>query len=227
MDKFDELPTFLECAGCGYRGPGHELHLRCPRARPGDDIDHLITRRIDPARARWPSGGELNPFIRYRALFHWYNVARACGRSDAAIVDDVARLDDAIERVDGRGFRVTPFTYSHELDAWVKDETDNVSGSHKSRHLFGTLLALRFMDTDGSPASSGSRTQMKTIAPSSRSSPITPRSASSGTKTRSSRPAARAITAAARAALPQLAMASGASGSSVSMKRSARSVPNR
>jgi len=148
MDKFDELPTFIECAGCGYRAPGRELHLRCPRARAGDDIDHLMTRRIDPARASWPSGGEANPYIRYRALFHWYNVARACGRSDAAIVDDVARLDEAVERVDGRGFRVTPLDYSHELDAWIKDETNNVSGSHKARHLFGTLLSLRFMGTD-------------------------------------------------------------------------------
>ena len=107
-----------------------------------------MTRRIDPARAHWPHGGEQNPFIRYRALFHWYNVARACGRSDEMIVADVARLDEAVERVDGRGFRATPFVYSHELDTWVKDETDNVSGSHKARHLFGTLLALHFMGID-------------------------------------------------------------------------------
>ena len=145
MDKFDELPTFLECAGCGYRAPGRELHLRCPNARPGDDIDHVITRTLDPARVQWPQGGEQNPFIRYRALFHWYNVARACGRPDAAIVDDVARLDEQVERVDGRGFRVTPFAHNANLGAWLKDETNNVSGSHKARHLFGTLLALRYM----------------------------------------------------------------------------------
>ena len=142
------LPTALECAGCGYRAPGRELHLRCPRARPGDDIDHVIRRVIDPARVTWPAGGEPNPFIRYRALFHWYQVARAAGRPDEAIVEEVTRLDEAVERVDGRGFRVTPLVHSRELNAWVKDETNNVSGSHKARHLFGTLLALHFMGDD-------------------------------------------------------------------------------
>jgi threonine synthase len=142
------LPTALVCAGCGYRAPGRELHLRCPNARPGDDVDHLIRRTIDPARVEWPSGGEVNPFIRYRTLFHWYHVARACGRSDDAIVDEVARLDEAVRRVDGRGFVVTPFARNDELDVWIKNETNNVSGSHKARHLFGTLLALHFMGED-------------------------------------------------------------------------------
>ena len=143
------LPTELVCAGCGYRAPGHELHLRCPAARPGDDIDHVIQRVIDPARVEWPAGGEPNPFIRYRTLFHWYHVARARGRTDEQIVEDVARLDEAVARVDGRGFRVTPFEFSTGLDAWVKDETENVAGSHKARHLFGTLLALHFMGEEG------------------------------------------------------------------------------
>jgi threonine synthase len=54
--------------------------------------------------------------------------------------------------VDGHGFVVTPFARSDQLSArlgfssaggiWVKDETANVSGSHKARHLFGTLLEL-------------------------------------------------------------------------------------
>jgi len=54
--------------------------------------------------------------------------------------------------VDGHGFRVTPFARSAALSEalglsaaggiWVKDETGNVSGSHKARHLFGTALEL-------------------------------------------------------------------------------------
>ena len=154
LETTTALPTALVCAGCGYRAPGRELHLRCPNARPGDDIDHVIQRVIDPARVEWPAGGEPNPFIRYRTLFHWYHVARAAGIADDAIVEDVARLDDAVARVDGRGFRVTPFDFCAGLDAWVKDETNNVSGSHKARHLFGTLLALRFMSDDATGATS-------------------------------------------------------------------------
>jgi threonine synthase len=152
------LPTDLACAGCGWRAPAGALPLRCPHARPGDDIDHLIARRLDPARLAWPIGAEVNPFIRYRTLWHGYQVARAAGRSDAELVGEIERLDDAIARVDGHGFTVTPLARADRLSAelgfgatggvLVKDETANVSGSHKARHLFGTLLALRLAGHD-------------------------------------------------------------------------------
>ncbi len=148
LSRTNRLPTALVCAGCGYRATGGELHLRCPNARRGDDVDHVIRRTLDPVRVEWPTGGEANPFVRYRSLFHWYNVARARGWHDEEVVADIERLDDAIGRVDGRGFRVTPFAFNSELRAWVKNETINVSGSHKARHLFGTLLALRYMGAE-------------------------------------------------------------------------------
>ena len=53
------------------------------------------------------------------------------------------------------GFAVTPFTRSTVLsdeigaDVWVKDETGNVAGSHKARHLVGILLHLRAAETLG------------------------------------------------------------------------------
>jgi len=146
------LPSTLVCAGCGYRAPAGELPLRCPNARQGDDVDHVMRRVLDPNRVEWPAGGEANPFIRYRTLFHWYHLARAAGRSDSEIVDEIARLDERVATVDGRGFLVTPFEraarlgeaagFADEGGVWVKDETGNVSGTHKARHLFGTLLAL-------------------------------------------------------------------------------------
>ena len=59
----------------------------------------------------------------------------------------VAELDLRVAAVDGHGFAATPFARSGELSAalgfsghggvWVKDETGNVAGSHKGRHLFG------------------------------------------------------------------------------------------
>ena len=147
------LPTGLMCSGCGYIAPPDVLPLRCPAALEGDDIDHVITRTLDVARVKWPVGGETNPFVRYRSLFHWYQVARAAGHANAEIVAEIDRLDDAIAAVDGHGFAVTPFACSDQLSlqgidqiggVCVKDETVNVSGSHKARHLFGTLLALHF-----------------------------------------------------------------------------------
>ena len=62
-------------------------------------------------------------------------------------------------RVDGHGFTATPFARSRELSdelgfsarggVWVKDETGNVSGSHKARHLFGVLLWLEVAERLG------------------------------------------------------------------------------
>jgi threonine synthase len=90
-----------------------------------------------------------NPFVRYRTLLDSYRAACANGWSDAELVALVERLDEAVGRVDGHGMRVTPFTKESALARavslrggrlWVKDDTGNVAGSHKARHLFGLLL---------------------------------------------------------------------------------------
>jgi threonine synthase len=155
-----DLPTTLVCAGCGYTAPGDEpAPLACPRRAVGDDVDHVVTRRLDPARVAFPRGAEANPFVRYRTLFHAYHVGRALGWSDAEYVGRVERLDAEIARVDGRGFRMTPFDRRDALSerlgfsavggVLVKDETGNVSGSHKARHLAGTLLELEAAEAPG------------------------------------------------------------------------------
>jgi len=151
------LPSTLACAGCGWGAPPlAPLVLACPVARPGDDVDHLVRRVLDPSAGPFPAGDgagpAANPFVRYRRLFHAWHVARWIGWADADYVALVERLDAAVAAVDGHGFRVTPFARSAALSerlgfavqggVWVKDETGNVSGSHKARHLFGTLLEL-------------------------------------------------------------------------------------
>lgn len=146
--------TGLACAGCGALGPAHHPFTpRCPSRRPGDDIDHVMARGIDLLRLDPPADPDPNPFVRYRALFHAYHVARAAGWPDTRYLALVRDLDDAVARVDGRGFRVTPLTRAPGIAkaaglgprgaVWVKDETGNVAGSHKARHLFGILLELR------------------------------------------------------------------------------------
>ena len=84
-------PTWLECAGCGYRVPDAELALACPAARNGDGVDHVVRRTIDPRRLAFPAGGEPNPFVRYRALWHGYHRARGRGTTDARIDPSSAR----------------------------------------------------------------------------------------------------------------------------------------
>ena len=73
------------------------------------------------------------------------------------LVSAVRDLDAAVAQVEGHGFERTPFGPSPELasavgigdaELWVKDETGNVSGSHKARHLFGVALAHRLVRAD-------------------------------------------------------------------------------
>lgn len=146
----------LVCAGCGVVVPAEApFTWACPEARAGDDVDHVLRRVLDPAAMAQPADAvpSTNPFVRYRTRFHAYHVAREAGWSDGRFVDLVCGLDEAIADVDGHGFRATPIVRSTSLDeelgfdpgagVWVKDETGNVSGSHKARHLMGVMLGLQ------------------------------------------------------------------------------------
>jgi threonine synthase len=73
------------------------------------------------------------------------------GHDDDGFVALVRALDASVADVCGTGFVTTPFASQAALaqdvgadgiDLWVKDETGNVGGSHKGRHLFGLALHL-------------------------------------------------------------------------------------
>jgi threonine synthase len=136
----------IRCSGCGYVAePDDPYPFRCPRAGT-DDTDHVMTRVLSLTGTYFPGGGEDNPFLRYRALMHCY-------------CDLVASLDASVAAIDGHGFRITPFFRSRELsqslgfsgagEVWIKNETGNVSGSHKARHLMGVLIHLAVMEECG------------------------------------------------------------------------------
>ncbi len=143
----------FECAGCGARlapSGATPLPFACPNARAGDDIDH-VTCRVGQVGTTFPRSGAANPFIRYRSLLVSHALAVGGGGGDEAFVELVRKLDAAIASVDGHGFEATPFGPSPGLAAriglpggeiWVKDETGNVAGSHKGRHLMGLMLCL-------------------------------------------------------------------------------------
>ena len=151
-------PTRLACAGCGAAASEPDP-FRCPNAGRGDDVDHVLRRTLDLERLRFPRGDEQNPFVRYRTLLHSYHLGLRHGISDESFCDLVRALDANVAAVDGRGFAVTPFRRSSALSAafglgepggvWVKNETGNVAGSHKGRHLFGVLVYLEVAERIG------------------------------------------------------------------------------
>jgi len=146
----------LVCAGCGFEAPDTEPYpFRCPRAGPSpeDDVDHVLARVLDVPRADPGAGAfagaESNPFHAFRAYFHAYHQARRHGMDDRSYRTIVETLDAAVHGVDARRFRATPFPDAADLarrigfgSLRVKNETGNVAGSHKARHLMGVMIWL-------------------------------------------------------------------------------------
>ena len=103
-----------------------------------------------PEGAAWPTadGTETNPFLRYRQLlWSWHRWIDA-GLNDDDFVAMTRSLDDSVKVVAGTGFVTTPARWVDSLGTvsqapvFAKDETGNVGGSHKARHLMGLLLHL-------------------------------------------------------------------------------------
>jgi threonine synthase len=137
--------TGYRCAVCGTGVPIEvPWPWRCPRATTTDRA-HVL--RIEGATVE-PAEDDPNPFVAYRRRMAWYWFARSHGFGDDDAIALVADVDAAVRAVDGTGFAVTPFGRSDalstalDLDVWVKDETGNVAGSHKARHLMTILLHL-------------------------------------------------------------------------------------
>lgn len=154
-----ESGSRLLCAGCGRAIPTDSpLPFRCLADAAKDDIDHVITQAGPPPGAEWPTASDSNPFLRFRSLLYSWHVARERGLTDADYVRIVRTLDGAIADIDGKGFSTTPYTRVPKLEAelgltsggfWVKNETGNVSGSHKARHLMGVAIFLAVAEQTG------------------------------------------------------------------------------
>lgn len=137
----------VECAGCGWRPvPKGAPPPACPRRAELPAADHVLRLRPALGGRELPGTGDINPFIRFRRLSAIYQLALARGVDDEQYVDAVRWLDQRVESVWGHGFEVTPYRRSDELGVYYKDETGNVAGSHKARHLMGIAIWLELID---------------------------------------------------------------------------------
>ncbi|MCA9654133.1 MAG: PLP-dependent lyase/thiolase [Myxococcales bacterium] len=151
--------VWIECSGCGQRVPLTEPHpFACPARREGDDVDHVLVRQLEARRVRFPTAPRGNPYLDFAELMTPLHRAHALGVGEVDFRRMVKELDDAVAEVDGQGFRPTPWMSLPELAAglgdprmllWAKDETTNVGGSHKARHLMGVMIHLRLAELAG------------------------------------------------------------------------------
>lgn len=161
---------FFRCATCRHIVPVDTvMPWRCPYE--SGDRHHVLVIESDGASPRIFDDvfrDDPNPFVRYLDRLAVYEFAKALGLNDERIVGIVRDLDQRIARVagvarvasvdvDGSGFRITPLDVSpglanavgHSGRVWVKDETHNVAGSHKARHLFTILVHLAMLESTG------------------------------------------------------------------------------
>jgi threonine dehydratase len=138
------------CAVCGASVDiATPFAWRCPNATLDDPhhVLHLVGTADDEVNPGGDAWGDINPMLRYGPRLAWWAFARANGMT-------VGACEALTHEVAGE-FRITPFQPSERLSAelgsnvWVKDETGNVAGSQKARHLIGILLHLRAAETLG------------------------------------------------------------------------------
>lgn len=153
----DQIIT-LFCPACGHEYRLAEGHFACPKA--GDGREHVLDKRLlrlpDPEifRARYKAG-ETASFALFRELLGGHALA---GEEAWTAIHD--RIQTALEQFEGQGFRVTPLKSEEKLaralglgGVFAKHETGNVTGSHKGRHLMGTLLyMLALEERTGQPS---------------------------------------------------------------------------
>ncbi|MEP7045464.1 MAG: PLP-dependent lyase/thiolase [Ilumatobacteraceae bacterium] len=144
------LAAGWSCAVCGrHVDIAEPLVWKCPNAT---EVDSHHALQLVQGAGRSVGGDDPNPFVAYRPYLAWDSFAAAHGMTEGARIAMVRQLDADVADVAGVGFHVTPFGRSDALSdglgftgeggVWVKDETAQVAGSHKARHLMTILLHL-------------------------------------------------------------------------------------
>jgi threonine dehydratase len=125
------------------------LSWKCPNAT---DTDRHHVLQFDSAIDVFRPTEDVNPFLAYREYLAVDAYGASLGLDTTERIAIIQELDDAVRSVDGTGFVRTPMKRADALSdelgftadggIWIKDETHNVAGSHKARHLFTELVYL-------------------------------------------------------------------------------------
>jgi threonine synthase len=146
----------LTCPACRRSYAADSGILSCPQAGAGEE--HSLRRTLDwgpgaaeALRRAWRQA----PGESFRAFERLITARHLLGAEGYRLI--LKRIAARLRLLEGRGFAPTPLTAQAALAAaagragrlWVKDETGNVAGSHKGRHLMGTLLHLEALRESG------------------------------------------------------------------------------
>ncbi len=147
---------YVSCVGCGTRVHAYDATtFSCPNRECMPNVNHVLQKKHVITTQLWQRSkleDSQNPFIRYRHRLLGYHRALNAHHTDIDYIERVSDFDAKLTAIDGTGFKETPLTVEDKLaeaiglnpmqKLFVKNETHNVAGSHKARHLFGILLNL-------------------------------------------------------------------------------------
>jgi threonine synthase len=143
------LQGFLKCPSCRRDYEIETGIFSCLDSRPREE--HTLRRVLpsgpevaDGFQTSWAAGSRQT----FDVLRHSISAHGLLGHDRYHRV--LERVAEQLLRMEDRDFKVTPLTEEPALASvlgrtgrlWVKDETGNVTGSHKGRHLMATLLYL-------------------------------------------------------------------------------------
>ncbi|RMF94144.1 MAG: pyridoxal-phosphate dependent enzyme [Nitrospinota bacterium] len=144
----------LFCPLCRQEFPLSTGYLRCPHSRPerAHPLEKRYARELERLNlpSRWLSRQTRNPFLRYREAAGSFYLAREV-RGEGGYEAMVSGLEARCNEHYRQGLQTRPLFAADTLASqlglaagrlWVKDETGNLMGSHKFRHLTGALLYL-------------------------------------------------------------------------------------
>lgn len=151
------MVTGMKCQVCGETLPvGAPLTFTCPAATTSDR-HHVMAFVSDISPFRPIEDG--NPYIAFRRYLAVDALGAALGLDDQSRERIIRDANSRIAQVYGTGFTFTPMLrsdalsdelgFSNDGGIWIKDETHNVGGSHKARHIFTELLHLLMVEEAG------------------------------------------------------------------------------
>ena len=147
----------MRCSVCGTDVDiATPLSFTCPRSS-AHDRRHVLRFVSDVVPFR--PIDDINPFVAFRRYLAVDAFGAANGLADSERASIISELDQRVSTVAGTGFVRTPIARAEELSRelgfvdgggiWVKDETHNVGGSQKARHLFTELIHLVMAERAG------------------------------------------------------------------------------
>lgn len=128
--------------GCDNRGKDSANHI-LEKFLP-DDFTFDIARLLDLSQ-------NPDPYLLFKKFFYSYYLAEKLNVNFDAIVNSI---NEELRRFHEPSFNMTPFIVKDVIKGisgktLIKNETINVSGSHKARHLMGNIIYLEVLRKAG------------------------------------------------------------------------------